>query len=227
MYTLYYNGQITLEKFNSDTLFANAKLELMKIELDSTNNYSFNFKTSNFRLGEKTNNPFQLAASKKGQHIHFIINNNPYSAHYSPVVNKKLAESNNVILAFLARSFHESVKNNDAFYAARISNNKNQLIQTKIEDAVLFYSRPKGTYSLEDSKKILLDFYIVNEQLLPDYNINVSIDNQTFNVDTWSPFVIEGLKPGTHKIKIEITNQHGEKIDMPFNPSERTFVVTD
>ena len=72
MYIFDCDGQITLEKFNSDTLFDNAKLELTNIELDSTNNYSFNFKTSNFRLGEKTNNPYQLAASKKGQHIHFI-----------------------------------------------------------------------------------------------------------------------------------------------------------
>ena len=65
----------------------------------------------------------------------------------------------------------------------------------KLKLRMLFYfTVDQKELTLEDSK-ILLDFYIVNEQLLPEYNINVSIDNQTFNVDTWSPFVIEGLKP--------------------------------
>jgi hypothetical protein len=33
---------------------------------------------------------YELANSAKGQHIHFIVNNGPYSAHYSNNFEKEL-----------------------------------------------------------------------------------------------------------------------------------------
>ena len=95
-----------------------------------------------YELGMQTLKDFdyQLANSAKGQHIHFIVNNGPYSAHYSDTFTKKLDEKNNIILAFLSRSYHESVKNSNAYVLIQTGNQ-----QIDLTDEFLFYSRPKGT----------------------------------------------------------------------------------
>ena len=87
------------------------------IKIDE-NDYTFSFDVSDYTLGMQSIKDFNytLANSKKGQHIHFIVNNGPYSAHYSESFTKKLDKKNNIILAFLSRSYHESVKNSNACF---------------------------------------------------------------------------------------------------------------
>ena len=57
----------------------------------SEDGYEFSFDVINYELGMQTlkNFDYQLANSAKGQHIHFIVNNDPYSAHYEEKFSKK------------------------------------------------------------------------------------------------------------------------------------------
>ena len=85
----------------------------------------FSFDLENYELGIQSPNDldYQLANSAKGQHIHFIINNGPYSAKYTTeFVHDKWdqTDGNNVVLAFLSRSYHESVKNKNAYFLTQI-----------------------------------------------------------------------------------------------------------
>ena len=109
--------KITLSKLEGSPPYLNAKISTASITLDDDNEYAFSFDISDYELGAQTINTVenQLANSGKGQHIHFIVNNGPYSAHYINNFKKKLNKHNNVILAFLSRSYHESVKNPNAF----------------------------------------------------------------------------------------------------------------
>ena len=70
----------------------------------------FFFEIENYELGAQTinsvNNDLAIA---KGQHIHFIVNNGPYSAHYNQDFSADVKDGD-VVLAFLSRSYHESVK---------------------------------------------------------------------------------------------------------------------
>mgnify|MGYP001168982588 CR=1 FL=1 len=93
--------------------------------------------------------------------IHFILNNGPYSAHYDQNFDYELPNGNNVVLAFLSRSYHESVKNSDAYVLTQIGDSN----KINLESEFLFYSRPKGTYEGLDTEKLLLDFYLVNTKL--------------------------------------------------------------
>ena len=202
--------------------FENAKI--LKVETSKIDNqFTFSFDIDNYELGVQTSNEFdyKLANSDKGQHIHFIEDNGPYSAHYSKTFSKDI-EDGTVVLAFLSRSYHESVKNPNAFILAQVGENQNM----DLSNEFLFYSRPKGTYKGEDTKRILLDFYLVNTKISANGNkVKVTIQDSEFIIDEWAPYYIEGLPKGEISIKLELINSNGDLIDSPFNPSIRSIIL--
>jgi len=214
--------QISITKVEGSAPYLNSSLSLEDIKIDE-NDYTFSFDVSDYTLGMQSIKDFNytLANSKKGQHIHFIVNNGPYSAHYSESFTKKLDEKNNIILAFLSRSYHESVKNSNAYVLTQIGNEKIDLT-----DEFLFYSRPKGTYKGVDTEKLLLDFYLVNTNLSSTGNkVKATIQDTEFIIEEWAPYYIEGLPKGEIKIKLELIDASGNLIDSPFNPSNRTVIL--
>ena len=216
------NPQISITKVEGSAPYLNSSLSLEDIKIDE-NDYTFSFDVSDYTLGMQSIKDFNytLANSKKGQHIHFIVNNGPYSAHYSESFTKKLDEKNNIILAFLSRSYHESVKNPNAYVLTQTGNEKIDLT-----DEFLFYSRPKGTYKGVDTEKLLLDFYLVNTNLSSTGNkVKATIQDTEFIIEEWAPYYIEGLPKGEIKIKLELIDASGNLIDSPFNPSNRTVIL--
>ncbi len=214
--------KITITKVNGSPSYENAKLSITDLAKDK-NEYSFLFDSSNYELGIQTPNDFdyQLANSDKGQHIHLIVNNDPYSAHYSENATKKIEEGD-VILTFLSRSYHESVKNPNAFVLTEVGDKQ----ETDLSKEFLFYSRPKGKYVGEDTKKLLLDFYLVNTNISKDGNkVKATINETEFIIDEWAPYYIEGLPKGEINIKLELINSDGNMVETLFNPSVRTVIL--
>ena len=215
--------KITLSKLEGSPPYLDAKISTASITLGDENEYAFSFDISDYELGAQTINNIenQLANSGKGQHIHFIVNNGPYSAHYTNNFKKKLNDNNNVILAFLSRSYHESVKNPNAFVLTQIGEDKIDL-----NNEFLFYSRPKGTYKGKDTEKLLLDFYLINTKISPEGNkVKATINDTEFIITEWAPYYLQGLPKGEVKIKLELLNAKGELVNSPFNPSIRTVTL--
>ena len=213
---------ITITKVIGSPEYENASLNIKTIEMgDEESKFSFNIE--NYDLGIQTlkNFDYQLANSAKGQHIHFIINNGPYSAHYMDSFSKDFKKESNVILAFLSRSYHESVKNKDAFILTQVGEN-----QVDLESEFLFYSRPKGTYKGTDTEKLLLDFYLVNTEISSNGNkVRATIQSTEFIIDEWAPYYIKGLPKGEINIKLELIDSSGNLIETPFNPSIRKVIL--
>ena len=222
---------VTITKLKGSPIYDTSELKLLGIDsLLSSTDYNFSFQADNFELGEQTQGAIQngLANSSKGQHIHFIVNNDPYSAHYDQNFSKELKNENNVILAFLSRSFHESVKNQKAYILTQVAKNKSDEIDLSQE--FLFYSRPKGIYKGDDTKKLLLDFYLVNTNLSSKGNkVRLTITQKTFMhqflLDSWEPYYIEGLDKGRVSLKLELLNKNMDLIESDFNPSLREIVL--
>ena len=215
--------KITLSKLEGSPSYLNAKISTASITLVDDKEYAFSFDISDYELGAQTINTVenQLANSGKGQHIHFIVNNGPYSAHYTDEFKKKLNDNSNVILAFLSRSYHESVKNPNAYVLTQIGEEK-----VDLNSEFLFYSRPKGTYKGKDTEKLLLDFYLINTTISPEGNkVKATINNTEFIITEWAPYYLQGLPKGDVKIKLELVNSEGELIDSPFNPSIRNVTL--
>ena len=214
--------QITITKVDGSAPYSNSSISLNNLKIDD-DNFTFSFDVINYELGIQSLKDFDytLANSNKGQHIHFIVNNGPYSAHYQQNITKELDKGNNVILAFLSRSYHESVKNPNAFILTQTGNDK-----INLNNEFLFYSRPKGTYKGVDTEKLLLDFYLVNTNISPDGNkVRATIQDTEFIIDEWAPYYIEGLPKGEITVKLELIDSTGNLIDTPFNPSTRTVML--
>lgn len=214
--------KITLTKVVGSPEYENASLNVKAIEMvDKESKFSFNIE--NYDLGVQTSKNFdyQLANSAKGQHIHFIVNNGPYSAHYTDSFSKGFEKESNVILAFLSRSYHESVKNKDAYILTQVGEN-----DIDLENEFLFYSRPKGTYNGADTENLLLDFYLVNTEISKNGNkVRATIQDTEFIIDEWAPYYIEGLPKGEINIKLELIDSSGNLIKTPFNPSTRKVIL--
>lgn len=189
--------------------------------------FSFNVEGGNYVLGSQTSDAEVKGCSNsdKGQHIHLILNNEPYSAHYEAGFEKELEEGSYVALAFISRSYHESLKHEGAAVLSQFSVGGAEIEDFDLEGEHLFYSRPKGNYGGEAVNKVMLDFYLVNTQIAEGGNyVQVTIDDETtFKIVKWAPYFMEGLSLGDHKIKIELMNADGINIEGPFNVEERTF----
>ena len=213
---------ITITKVIGSPEYENASLNIKTIEMgDEESKFSFNIENYDLGIQTSKNFDYQLANSAKGQHIHFIVNNGPYSAHYIDSFSKDFEKESNVILAFLSRSYHESVKNKNAFILTQVGEN-----QVDLESEFLFYSRPKGTYKGADTERLLLDFYLVNTEISSNGNkVRATIQDKEFIIDEWAPYYIEGLPKGEINIKLELIDSSGNLIETPFNPSTRKVIL--
>ena len=171
-----------------------------------------------------------LAYSKDGQHVHLIVDNEPYMAMYDTTFRiGGLAPGPHTIRAFPSRSWHESVKKEGAFIARTFYvGQKSGEAPFKSDQPLLTYSRPKGEYVGTDGRKVMIDFYLANCTLGPDsYKVLASIDGKVMDTLTeWTPYFIEGLKPGEHTIRLQLIGPDGAPVvNGSFNDTERKITV--
>lgn len=189
------------------------------------------YNVSNFNLTEQTDHSHHMANSAEGQHIHFILNNEPYEALYKPEHSTVVPiNSEHYLISFLSRSFHESIKTADAHKVVRFkvgADGKIEEMPTPTEPA-LFYSRPKGEYKGEDTKSILLDFFVTNTTLsAADYKVMANINGQEFTLDQWVPYEILNLPMGENVIKLILVDKDGNAITGDNVSVERKITLTE
>jgi hypothetical protein len=193
------------------------------------NTVTLEYDVTNYELGVQTADAGQkpLANSGKGQHIHLILNNNPYYAIYEPSYDLELEDGHYVALSFLSRSYHQSVKQPEAYKVSQFTVGSAETEEVDLSQPMLFYSRPKGTYTGEQTESVLFDFYLVNTEIGPDGNkVRVTVNGeQEFMVDQWEPFILQGLPMGENTVKVELIDNEGNLVDAPFNGEERTFTL--
>ncbi|HYD90841.1 MAG TPA: hypothetical protein VEA37_05055 [Flavobacterium sp.] len=180
---------------------------------------------STYKLGEQTPDaPLkQCANSAEGQHIHLIVDNEPYIAKYTNEFEHDIADGEHYVLSFLSRSYHESLKSPAAYKLIKATVKDKSYIKTdSVSGPMLFYSRPKGLYSGDDKKKVMLDYYLVNTGG-GKYLVEADINGEKHILSTWEPYYIEGLPDGDNTITLSLLNSDSTVVKTPLNPVTRTF----
>lgn len=173
-----------------------------------------------------------IARSPDGQHIHFIINDRPYQAHYDagePIVVDDLPAGTHVLRAFPGRDWHESVKTPGALAQRLIVVGEEPSAYPPVEEwgPALIYSRPQGAYEGASADSVMVDFVLSNVRLSSEgHKVRITLDDERqFLVSEWAPFLFTGLPEGEHTIRLELLDEAGVPVETPFHPVEREFTV--
>jgi len=212
-----------LSPFSKSQEYNDANLSNMRYK---EGKFAFDVTGDKYKLGMQTPDAGakMCANSAKGQHIHLIINNEPYAAKYEAEFDYDVADGEHTILAFLSRSYHESIKTKQAHILKNVTVKDKAIISAKnIIEPMVTYSRPKGTYIGNDAKKVMLDYYVSNASLgVGGYSIQANINGETHIINKWEPMYIEGLPMGENKITLSFM-----KGDNLINKVTRIFMLKE
>lgn len=229
---------IGLKPVGNSPEFPDAQLSIASVSATKQGNDSakvtFNFTVKNYTLGMQTADTGSKLCnnSAKGQHIHFILDEQPYTALYEPKNEVTLANnSEHYLMAFLSRSYHESLKNKGAalVYHFKIDD-KGKLV--KMDDPktpMVFYSRPKGDYIGKDMTNVLLDFYVWNTNLSADgYKVKADVtpENGTaasFTISDWKSNFLNNLPQGKTKVTLTLLDKDGKAVEGPNTTISRSI----
>lgn len=189
--------------------------------LDSGDEVEVEFNLEGYRIGKTI-----------GQHIHFVLDNKPYVAHYDAEdvpVFEDLEPGTHTMRAFPSRHYHLSLKKNRPFDTVVFHvEEKSDDFEFDPEKPYLTYSRPKGTYSKEAAQEMLLDFYLTNAELGEDYRVVYSVDGEKRGeLSTWKPTLLS-VKPGEHDINLKLVDGEGNLVQNGgYNDTTRTITVEE
>jgi hypothetical protein len=192
---------------------------------------TINYDVQNYELKSQTSDAAGKGCnnSKDGQHIHFILDDNAYTALYAPTHTFTLpVGSEHYVMSFLSRSYHESLKNPKAAVLYRFSvNDKGVLSKLEIpKTPMVFYSRPKGDYLGDDTKNVLLDFYVYQATLAPDaYKVKANISGKDFELNKWEPYFIEHLPMGDATVTLQLIDNAGKAVEGVHTSARRTITL--
>jgi len=215
-----------LSPFPASPAYTDAKMTNMKY---AVGRFKFGVEGEGYKLGAQTPDAQQknCANSAKGQHIHLIVDNEPYAAKYEAEFDYDLADGEHYILAFLSRSYHESIKTKEASRVRKVKVvNKAIKEESVVGEPMVFYSRPKGTYTGKaNTDKVMLDFFLHNVTLGENFKVKADINGEIHMIDTWQPYYIEGLPMGENSITLTLVGKNGDPVNAPLNPVTRKFTL--
>ena len=214
---------IIIKPVTDSPAFPDAKLGIknVKAEMQGTDSVkiTIDYDVKNYELKNQTGDAASKECnnSKDGQHIHFILDNQAYQALYEPTKTFTVAvKSEHYLMSFLSRSYHESIKTKDAGVLYHFSvDEKGKLTKMDIpKTPMVFYSRPKGQYIGNDTKNLLLDFYVYNTTLAADGNkVKATVNSTDFMIDNWQPYFINNVPMGDATIKVQLVDKDGKNIE--------------
>ncbi len=225
------NG-IKLTAYYEKDAFTDARLSLTSptVENVTAGKTKFTFDVKNYELKMQSGDLDEKMCSNsdKGQHIHFILDNQPYTALYEPENEVELTEGYHFLLAFLSKSYHESIKHSNSFISMFFSVGMKGENPVDAKSPMMIYSRPRGEYIGKDTERLMLDFYLLNCDLShAGYKVRATINGTEFTLEKWTAYFIEGLPKGEVKIKLELIGADGIVVPGPYNTVERLVTLKE
>lgn len=172
-----------------------------------------------------------IARTSDGQHVHLVVNDEPYRAVYDtdePVVLEGLPPGTHVLRAFPALDWHESVKSPGAFATRVIHVGDGEIERPpELDGPLLTYSRPVGEYRGAEADSVLVDFYLSGVRLSPEgFRVRLTLDEGSEWILTrWEPHLLVGLPEGEHTARLQLLNPDGVPVPGGLNRAERSIRI--
>ena len=229
---------ISMTPVGTSPEFQDAQLGMASVKAEKAGNDSakvmFSFSVKNYELKQQTGDAGGKLCnnSDKGQHIHFILDNKPYKALYTPGDTVTLANNTeHYLMAFLSRSYHESLKSKGAalVYHFKIDEKGNLKKLDDPKTPMVFYSRPKGDYIGKDTTNVLFDFYVWNTTLAADGNkVKAQIHTEnggdtSITITDWRSNFLHNLGTGKSTITLTLVDKDGKNIEGTNTSVSRDF----
>jgi hypothetical protein len=186
------------------------------------------FKNKFFNLGEKTveENIHKSRLNNGGQYLGVINPNRPLKKVINGYFETEIEKGDNVFFCYLSRSYDLSVKNKNASFLFKINADPTGCFsETELSDTVIALLQPTGSYSYSKNKKVLFDFFLKGISLEEGDYISLFIDDIEFKITKWAPFWIQGLKPGNHKVSIDLVTKNGSHV-FGIMPNKLSSLIT-
>ncbi|MCH2045544.1 MAG: hypothetical protein MK212_15615 [Saprospiraceae bacterium] len=181
-----------------------------------------------FPLGAPTPNADDCLSqiTKKGNHLRLNMNNKKIVLKTDLNFSYVLDDGKHQLFALLAKSYHESFKGDYKAIAKDIEVHNGQIVRsTNIQNPLIIYSAPVGLFKNEDTKKILLDFYLMNTSIEEGGNqVRLKVNQEEFLLHKWEPYYIEGLGMGEHFIQLELLDDMGRLV---YGPIQQKIILTE
>lgn len=176
------------------------------------NNIEFN--NTYFNLGEKTAEETVHGArlNEGGQYLGVVSPQGTLKKVINNQFETDVKKGENIFLCYLSRSYDLSLKNPNASFLFKINADPSGCFsETNLSDTVIALLQPRGVFTVENKKNILLDFYLKNVEI-GEGHLLLTIDNVEFKLNKWAPFWISGLEVGEHKISIDLKDKNGKTV---------------
>ncbi len=212
---IYEKGNITLTELFDFPHFKDVSIEPMKENVVFRHGENkIEFSVRRLLLGRKTvaENELGIKVNERGQYLSLCkTKNGVVEQFYSSTVNTDLSKGDNNLLLFLCNSTGISLKEKASYtYINAFTNDKDGELKKADSSPFLLLNSPKNGEFYKLKSKVLVDFLIINAAIKKGNNyVLLKVNDLEFKIDRWSPFVIEGLPYGVHKISVEAFNAKG------------------
>jgi hypothetical protein len=165
---------------------------------------------------------FKNATFGIGPHLHLVLDGIPSSSVYDlsqPIALPNLTPGTHTLQVFAAKPWHESWKNPGALVQVTFHVLAKSIESPSPNTPRLLYSPPNNF----GAEPFLLDFDLTNppshpdpehpQQIINDWQVRATINNQSFLVDRWPPIYLKGMNPGANLIKLEYLDKTGRILD--------------
>ena len=176
---------------------------------------------------------FQLdcvGTSPGGCNLHWVLDGGPFQAQFDtghPHIFRDVPPGTHTIRVFACDPAHKAIPGTFDMVTFHVmyANDENRPAANM---PLLTYNLPQGEYRGIDAADVALDFLVTGGELCPGgwFHVNYYVDGRRFVADTPGPRYLKGLKPGPHKIRMELVDKRGRLIGGPFNSVERTILLS-
>jgi hypothetical protein len=182
------------------------------------------------------------ASMPKGAYVQFILDDVPAAPVTDPATEvkltdlaggKPLGEGEHLLVAYVARDNHESIKGEGTIAIRRFWIGKKLPSDWSYsDDPLLVLGRPHGTYQGSDSRYIKIDLFVLNAELGKGHRAILKVTGPgipegglSHRLEQWVPMLLTKAHEGEYRLKIELRDAKETLVPAPYNPTERTFTV--